>query len=125
MFFSRVQNAYRSTRPARCSEVRALFSGAGRLRRSSVAAWRVRFIFEDSPTCINYETTEDRAPCSACVLMQLVPSNRRFATHPCWHISLNESGETLDSLYRCDDETQIEETVSSWLRATINQLEER
>ena len=57
--------------------------------------------------------------------MQLVPSNRRFATHPCWHISLNESGETLDSLYRYDDETQIEETVSGWLRATINQLEER
>lgn len=101
------------------------FLEQGGYERSSVAAWRPRFIFEDSPTCINYETTGDRVPCSACALMQLVPSNRRFATHPCWHISLNESGETLDSLYRYSDQSQIEETVSSWLRATINQLEEQ
>src|ERR1017187_7121585 len=101
------------------------FLEQGGYERSFVAAWRPRFIFEDSPTCINYETTGDRVPCSACALMQLVPSNRRFATHPCWHISLNESGETLDSLYRHSDRSQIEEAVSSWLRAVIHQLEEQ
>jgi hypothetical protein len=101
------------------------FLEQGGYERPSVAAWRPRFIFEDSPTCVNYDATEDRVPCSACALMQLVPKNRRFATHPCWHISLNESAETLDSLYRYSDQSQIEETVSRWLRATINQLEEQ
>jgi hypothetical protein len=101
------------------------FLEQGGYERSSVAAWRPRFIFEDSPTCVNYDATVDRTPCSACALMQLVPSSRRFATHPCWHIALNESGETLDSLYRYSDQSQIEETVSNWLRATINQLEEQ
>jgi hypothetical protein len=101
------------------------FLEQGGYERSSVAAWRPRFIFEDSPTCINYETTGDRVPCSTCALMQLVPANRRFATHPCWHIALNESGETLDSLYRHSDQSQVEETVSTWLRAAIKQLEEQ
>ena len=76
------------------------FLEQGGYERSSVAAWHPRFIFEDSPTCVNYQATADRVPCRACALMQLVPSSRRFATHPCWHIALNESGETLDSLYR-------------------------
>lgn len=99
------------------------FLEQGGYERSSAAAWRPRFIFEDSPTCINYDASGDRVPCSACALMQLVPSSRRFATHPCWYISLNESGETLDSLYRDSDQSEIEETVGSWLRAAIQQLE--
>lgn len=101
------------------------FLEQGGYERSSVAAWRPRFIFEDSPTCINYGATGDRTPCTACALMQLVPSSRRFATHPCWHIALNESGETLDSLYRYSDQDQIEGTVGNWLSTTIDQLEKK
>src|ERR1700688_1377957 len=101
------------------------FLEQGGYERSSGAAWRPRFIFEDSPTCVNYQATADRVPCSACALMQLVPSSRRFATHPCWHIALNESGETLDSLYRYSDQSQVEETVGNWLRTAINQLEQK
>jgi hypothetical protein len=31
------------------------------------------FIFEDSPTCINYDRTESPSPCTGCVLMHFVP----------------------------------------------------
>ena len=39
-----------------------------------VYSWRPQFIFEDSPTCLNYGNPAARRPCSECVLMQLVPS---------------------------------------------------
>jgi hypothetical protein len=99
------------------------FLEQGGYERSSSAAWRPRFIFEGSPTCINYGATGDRTPCTVCALMQLIPGSRRFATRPCWHIALNESGETLDSLYRYSDQNQIKETFGNWLRTTIDQLE--
>jgi hypothetical protein len=40
------------------------FLEQGGYERSSVAALRPRFIFEDSPTCVNYDATGDRVPCS-------------------------------------------------------------
>jgi hypothetical protein len=57
-------------------------------------------------------------------LIQLVPPERRSEKFPCQHIPLNALGETLDSLYRYCDQQEVEETVRSWLRATIGQLEE-
>ena len=87
--------------------------------------WRPKFIFEDSPTCMNYDCKENPAPCSDCVLMQLVPPEFRFGKIPCRQIPLNAVGETLDSLYRYGDQHEIEETFGNWLRATIHQLEDR
>jgi hypothetical protein len=46
--------------------------GYGRLPRES---WRARFVFEDSPTCMNFNS-KDREPCSECLLMQFVPGAR-------------------------------------------------
>lgn len=43
--------------------------GYGRLPRES---WRARLIFEDSPTCMNFNS-KDHEPCSECLLMQFVP----------------------------------------------------
>ena len=43
--------------------------GYGRLPS---ARWRPQLIFEDSPTCMNFNSQEE-GPCSDCVLMQLVP----------------------------------------------------
>ena len=87
--------------------------------------WRPLYIFEDSPTCLNYDARDDRTPCSDCVLMHLVPIEMRSATIPCRHIPLNESGETLDSLYRYSPQTEIEDTVGQWLRSTIRFLEDQ
>ena len=95
------------------------FLEKGGYGRSPREPWRPRFIFEDSPTCMNYDSKQNPDPCVECVLMHLVPLDIRSEKLPCRHIPLNSSGETLDSLYRYGNEREIEETVENWLRATI------
>jgi len=90
--------------------------------RSPSAHWRPQLIFEDSPTCMNFNSQE-QGPCSDCVLMQLVPPEFRPAEIPCRHIPFDKSGETLDSLYRHGEQREIEEVFGNWLRATIQRLE--
>jgi hypothetical protein len=99
------------------------FVGKGGYGRSAREPWRPVFVFEDSPTCMNYDCKSDPAPCSDCVLMQLVPPELRAGKKPCRQIPLNTAGETLDSLYRWGDEHDIEETLRNWLVTTIGQLE--
>lgn len=90
--------------------------------RSPSARWRPQLIFEDSPTCMNFNSQE-QGPCSDCVLMQLVPPEFRSAQIPCRHIPFDKSGETLDSLYRYGEQGEIEDVFGNWLRATIQRLE--
>jgi hypothetical protein len=85
--------------------------------------WRPSFIFEDSPTCINFGCKENPRPCTDCVLIQLVPPERRSEKFPCRHIPLDASGETLDSLYRYCDQQEVKEKAGKWLRAAIERLE--
>src|SRR5437879_6142969 len=92
--------------------------------RSPKTAWRPQYIFEDSLTCMNYDSKENPRPCSDCVLMYLVPGQRSEKI-PCRHIPLNDSGETLDALYRYSNQCEIEETVEEWLKTTIHLLEEQ
>ena len=91
--------------------------------RSSRTPWRSQLIFEDSPTCMNFNCTKASGPCSDCILIQLVPPEFRSAKTPCRHIPF-ASGETLDSLYRYGDQEEIEAVVGSWLRATTQRLKE-
>src|SRR5215831_15400988 len=91
--------------------------------RSPSDRWRPQLIFEDSPTCMNFNSQE-QGPCSDCVLMQLVPPEFRSTEIPCRHIPFDKSGETLDSLYRYGEQREIEEVLGNWLRATIERLEE-
>ena len=91
--------------------------------RSPSARWRPQLIFEDSPTCMNFNSQE-QGPCSECVLMQLVPPEFRSAEIPCRHIPFDKSGETLDSLYQCGEQHEIEGVFGDWLRATIQRLEQ-
>lgn len=100
------------------------FLEAGGYGRSPRTHWRPQYIFEDSLTCMNYDSRENPSACTNCVLMHLVPSEHHSAKIPCRHIPFNASGETLDSLYRYSDQREIEETVGNWLRATIQRLEE-
>jgi hypothetical protein len=99
------------------------FVEKGGYGRSPREPWRPQFIFEDSPTCMNYDCKENPGPCSDCVLMHWIPDERREDKAACRHIPLGRSGETLDSLYRYGDQQEIEGAVSTWLRATISQLE--
>src|SRR5215831_12689062 len=91
--------------------------------RSPSARWRPQLIFEDSPTCMNFNS-EEHGPCSDCALIQLVPPQFRSADIPCRHIPMDGSGETLDSLYRYSDQGEIEDVFGNWLRRTIARLEE-
>jgi hypothetical protein len=93
--------------------------GYGRLPRE---AWRARFIFEDSPTCMNFNS-KDREPCEECLLMQFVPAEARQEQVPCTHIPLSLKGDTLDNLYRTGTQQEIEEALGTWLRATISKVE--
>lgn len=101
------------------------FLEKGGYGRSPKEPWRPLFVFEDSPTCMNYDSKENRAPCSQCVLMQLVPLEARSQAIPCRHIPLDANGETLCSLYAHSDPYEIEETFGKWLSGTIGQLEDQ
>ena len=92
--------------------------------RSPRTPWRPQYIFEDSLTCTNFHSKDHPVPCSACVLMPLVPPEQRAQNIPCRHIPFNEFGETLESLYLDSTQGEIEDTVEEWLKATIERLEE-
>ena len=98
------------------------FVERGGYRTPEKAAWRPQFIFEDSPTCANFRNFGERHPCSQCVLIDFVPNGFKQERFPCRHIPLDESGHTLDSLYRTATEEEAHAMVASWLRKTIAQL---
>ena len=91
--------------------------------RSPREPWRAQLVFEDSPTCMNYDAREDRAPCAKCLLMQFVPDNKRGEKVPCRHIPLTPYGDTLLHLYRGGTEQEIEEVLTIWLEKEIAKLE--
>ena len=99
------------------------FIEKGGYGRSPREPWRGQLVFEDSPTCMNYDSKENREPCAECLLMQFVPADCASAEVPCRHIPLNEKGETLATGYRWDDERENHEMTASWLRETIARIE--
>jgi hypothetical protein len=100
------------------------FVEAGGYLTPQQAAWRPQFIFEDSPTCVNHRNFERRLPCTQCALIELVPNGSKQEKFPCRHIPLDESGQTLHSLYRIGTEEETHTMVADWLRATIHRLEQ-
>jgi len=84
--------------------------------------WRAPLVFEDSPNCPKEGCSS--CPAADCALMRFVPKEHRHEAVPCRHIPLNESGETVDSLYRTGTNEEIEQMLESWLLETIRQLEE-
>jgi hypothetical protein len=99
------------------------FLEKGGYRHTARAPWRPQFIFQDSPTCLNFDPTQQPRPCSECILMQLVPEDFRSEKIPCRHIPLSERGETVDSFYRTGTQEELEVAVAQWLRTTIARLE--
>ena len=99
------------------------FIEKGGYGRSPREPWRGQAVFEDSPTCMNYDCKDHREPCSECILMQFVPPELASTQIPCRHIPLNEAGETLDSSYRWGDERERLELTAAWLRRTIARIE--
>jgi hypothetical protein len=100
------------------------FLEKGGYRQTARAAWRPQFVFQDSPTCLNFDPTRQPRPCSDCVLTQLVPQESAEKKIPCRYIPLNERGETIDSFYRCRTAEELEAALGPWLKQTIERLEQ-
>jgi hypothetical protein len=101
------------------------FVEKGGYGRSPREPWRAVLAFEDSPTCMNYDAVEHRAPCAECLLMQFVPSESHGEKVPCRHIPLTAEGDTLLHLYRGATEPEIEEALTVWLKKEIAKLEDQ
>jgi len=100
------------------------FLEKGGYRHTVRANWRPQFMFQDSPTCLNFDPAQTPKPCSDCVLMQLIPTDLRDKKIACRYLPLSEGGETIDSFYRTGTEEELEAGVSLWLKTTIARLEQ-
>ncbi len=99
------------------------FLEKGGYGRSPRAPWKPQLIFEDSPSCMNFDSPDDRQPCNDCILMQLVPPEQRSEKIPCRHIPLTKAGDTVDFYYRWGTHQELEEALANWLRAAIQRVE--
>jgi hypothetical protein len=100
------------------------FLKIGGYSQTARAAWRPQFIFQDSPTCLNFDPTEPPRPCGECVLTQLVPEDSRNKKVACRYIPLNSHGYTIDFYYRYGTQETLEAALGDWLKTTIAQLEQ-
>ena len=87
--------------------------------------WRPSFVFEDSPTCINFDAKTGRRACSECLLMQFVPQDRQDLAYPCRHIPLTSAGDSVAHFYECGTEAELEVALKTWLTNKITELEAR
>ena len=100
------------------------FVEKGGYGRSVKTPWQPTSIFQDSPSCLNLGDSARTHPCSECLLIDFVPPDARAEPVPCHHIPLNAFGATIDALEWKEDQPRTEEAVKSWLRRTIDKLEE-
>jgi hypothetical protein len=84
---------------------------------------RPPFMFQDSPTCLNFEFWKKPRPCSECTLTQLAPENAQAKKVPCRYIPLNDLGHTIDWFYRYGTQEEMEAAMRQWLEAIIARLE--
>ena len=101
------------------------FLEKGGYRNTARAPWRPQFVFQDSPTCLNFDSTQQPKACSECILTQLVPEDMQRKKFPCRYIPLNERGETIDSFYRSGTQEELELDLGRWLKTTIERLEKQ
>jgi hypothetical protein len=99
------------------------FVEKGGYRNPARAAWRPQFMFQDSPACLNFESSDHPQPCSDCIISQLLPLEVALRKIPCRYIPLNEQGDTLDLLYRSASEKETEAKFVGWLKTTVARLE--
>jgi hypothetical protein len=90
--------------------------------RSPRAPWRASYVFEDSPTCLNFNDAARPHPCTECSLMESVPPQFQGESTPCRFIPLTEAGETVDHFYRSGTQIELEEALACWLRKQIQRV---
>ena len=95
--------------------------GYGRYVRTP---WKPMSIFQDSLSCINFNSPDQTHPCGECLLTDFVPAEGQQEQVPCHHIPLNPKGETVNSIERQQTQAELEGAVRDWLRATIARIEQ-
>jgi hypothetical protein len=100
------------------------FLEQGGYGRSVKTPWRATSMFQDSPSCINFNSPERSHPCAECSLIGFVPAESREEEIPCHHIPLNSNGETVHGMDRQRTRIEMEAEFRKWLLATIERLEE-
>jgi hypothetical protein len=99
------------------------FLEQGGYGRSVRSPWKATSIFQDSPSCLNFNDPSRPHACNECMLTDFVPPGAREEAIPCHFIPLNKQGETVDSMERHSHQPELEEAMKKWLRATIARLE--
>jgi len=101
------------------------FLEKGGYGRSPREPWHAPLIFEDSPTCMNYDSKENPQPCEDCLLARFVEPEDSHRPLVCRYIRLNAYGDalTLESLYHWGSQQEIEDAMRKWLVVTIARLE--
>lgn len=84
--------------------------------------WRPPLAFIESRTCVKHAA--GTTSCNGCALIQFVPPESLQEQSPCWHIPLNEAGQTLDSQYRWGTEEEMEQSLKTWLWTAILSLDD-
>jgi hypothetical protein len=100
------------------------FLEQGGYGRSVRTPWKPTSIFQDSLSCINFNSPDQPHPCAACLLTGFIPSGAESEKVPCHHIPLNHEGETVHSMERQRTQEEMEEAVKNWLRTTIQRIEQ-
>jgi hypothetical protein len=99
------------------------FLEQGGYGRSVRTPWKPTSIFQDSPSCLNFNDPSRPHACSECLLTDFVPPGAREEAIPCHFIPLNNLGETVDSMERHSHQRELEEALKIWLRSAIARLE--
>jgi len=79
-----------------------------------------------SLVCINHwEVPDHDSEChDKCVLLDVVPEDRKAERLPCHFIPLNANGDTIHSLETAGEREAVQEQVKRWLRERIDKLKD-
>src|SRR5579864_5976508 len=91
------------------------FMEQGGYGRSVRTPWKPTSIFQDSPSCLNFNDPSRPHPCNECLLMAFVPKEKRSEDVPCHHIPLDREGRSVDGLERWGTQLEMEEAMAGWL----------
>ena len=99
------------------------FIEKGGYGRSVRTPWKPKSVFQDSLACINFADPAHSYPCDECHLIDFVSPDQQASAVPFHQIRLNDSGATIEDLELKDNQSEMEETVKSWLRKQIKRIE--
>jgi hypothetical protein len=99
------------------------FLDRGGYRNTARASWRPQFIFQDSPTCLNFDPGRALRPCTECAMLRLVPERSVAQQVPCRFIPISDDGRTVEWYYRHGTQEELEVALRKWLQERIAGLE--